>query len=178
MPNAPLIHTGDPAYASPVIRAPSPASSVGTAYGPDETTQSDSELSPEAFEQKWSSKLKLDGPRIAEELMSFSALIQPLPQNQMEEKMFFDVILRGLRARIQHVEEEETLQQMLRRGSRIGLEQPPSDDNIDNLMRGMVTMSTTEPRQISDGPWKGLSRNASNESFNYEDTVVKGKQKL
>lgn len=86
MPNAPLIHTGDPAYASPVIRAPSPASSVGTAYGPDESSQSDSELSPEAFEQKWSSKLKLGGPRIEEELMSFSALIQPLPQNQMEEK--------------------------------------------------------------------------------------------
>lgn len=86
MPNAPLIHTGDPAYASPVIRAPSPASSVGTAYGPDESTHSDSELGPEAFEQKWSSKLKLDGPRIEEELMSFSALIHPLPQNQMEEK--------------------------------------------------------------------------------------------
>lgn len=89
MPNAPLIHTGDPAYASPVIRAPSPASSVGTAYGADESTQSDSELSPEAFEQKWSSKLKLDGPRIEEELMSFSALIQPLPQNQMEEKSWW-----------------------------------------------------------------------------------------
>lgn len=86
MPNAPLIHTGDPAYASPIIRAPSPASSVGTAYGPDETTQSDSELSPDAFERKWSSKLKLDAPRIEEELMSFSALIQPLPQNQVEEQ--------------------------------------------------------------------------------------------
>lgn len=86
MQNAPVIHTGDPAYASPVIRAPSPASSVGTAYGPDESNQSDQELSPEAFQQKWSSKLKLDGPRIEEELTSFSALIQPLPQNQIEEK--------------------------------------------------------------------------------------------
>ncbi|KAN0087483.1 hypothetical protein V8E55_006104 [Tylopilus felleus] len=178
MPNAPLIHTGDPAYASPVIRAPSPASSVGTAYGPDESSQSDSELSPEAFEQKWSSKLKLGGPRIEEELMSFSALIQPLPQNQMEEKMFFDVILRGLRARMQHLEEEEILQQMLRRGSQIGLEQSPSDDNIDNLMRSMVALSTAETHQISDGPWKGESRNLSNDSFNYEDTVVKGKQKM
>ena len=86
MPNAPLIHTGDPAYASPVIRVPSPASSVGTAYGPDETTESDSELSPDAFEQKWSSKLKLDSPRIEEELVSFSALIQPHPEDQMEEQ--------------------------------------------------------------------------------------------
>lgn len=91
MPNASLIHTGDPAYASPVIRAPSPASSVGTAYGPDETTQSDSELSLDAFQQKWSSKLKLDGPGIEEELMSFSALIQPLPQNQMEEQSWWAI---------------------------------------------------------------------------------------
>lgn len=89
MPTAPLIHTGDPAYASPVIRAPSPASSVGTAYGPDESTQSDSELSPEAFQKKWSAKLKLDSPRIEEELMSFSALIQPPPQNQMEEQSWW-----------------------------------------------------------------------------------------
>lgn len=79
---------------------------------------------------------------------------------------------------MQHLEEEEILQQMLRRGSRIGLEQPPSDDNIDNLMRSMVAMSTADTHQISDGPWKGESRNASNDSFNYEDTVVKGKQKM
>lgn len=89
MPNAPVIHTGDTAYASPVIRAPSPASSVGTAYGPDESNQSDQELSPEAFEQKWSSKLRLDSPRIEEELMSFSALIQPLPNNQAEEQSWW-----------------------------------------------------------------------------------------
>lgn len=92
--------------------------------------------------------------------------------------MFFDVILRGLRARIQHLEEEEIIQQMLRRGSRIGLEPPPSDDNIDNLMRSMVAMSTADTRQLSDGPWKGRSDNVSNDSFNYEDTVVKGKQKM
>lgn len=79
---------------------------------------------------------------------------------------------------MQHPEEEEILQQMLRRGSQIGLEQSPSDDNIDNLMRSMVALSTAETHQISDGPWKGESRNLSNDSFNYEDTVVKGKQKM
>jgi len=79
---------------------------------------------------------------------------------------------------MQHLEEEDILQQMLRRGSQIGLEQPPSDDNIDNLMRSMVAMSTADTRQISDGPWNGESRDASNDSFDYEDTVVKGKQKM
>ncbi|KIJ17652.1 hypothetical protein PAXINDRAFT_154258 [Paxillus involutus ATCC 200175] len=178
MPNAQLIHTGDPPYASPVIRAPSPASSVGTAYGPDETCQSDSELSQEAFEQKWSAKLKLDSPKIEEELRSFSALIQPLPQNPTEEKMFFDMILHGLRTRIQHLEEEEILQQMLRRGSQVGLEQTPSNDNIDDLMRTMTAMSTGNGQQVSDGPWDRPKHDVSNDSFNYEDTVVRGKPKI
>ncbi|KIJ64416.1 hypothetical protein HYDPIDRAFT_132255 [Hydnomerulius pinastri MD-312] len=179
MPNPQMIHTGDPAYASPVIRAPSPASSVGTAYGPDETAQSDSELSQEAFEQKWSAKLKLDGPKIEEELKSFSALIQPLPQNPAEEKMFFEVILRGLRSRIQHLEEEEVFQQTLRRGSQVGVGLNPSDGNIDSLMRTMMGTSLSSNQQVSDGPWNRSSkREVSNDSFNYEDTVVKGKQKM
>ncbi|KAF9220923.1 hypothetical protein BS17DRAFT_758725 [Gyrodon lividus] len=176
MPNTQLIHAGDPPYASPVIRALSPASSVGTAYGPDETSQSDSELSQDAFDQKCSAKLKLDSPKIEEELRSFSTLIQPQPQNPTEEKMFFDMILRGLRTRVQHLEEEEILQQVLRRGSQVGLEQPPSDDNIDNLMRTMTAMSTGNVRQVSDGPWNRTKRDVSNDSFNYEHTVVREKQ--
>ncbi|KAG9315872.1 hypothetical protein JVU11DRAFT_3521 [Chiua virens] len=178
MPNAPPIHTGDPAYASPVIRAPSPASSVGTAYGPDETAQSDSELSPEAFRQKWLSKLKLDAPRIEEELMSFSPLIQPLPQNEIDEKNCFNLVLQSLKTRLQNLEEEDILQQKLMRGSRIGLEHPPLDNNIDNLMCSMVTMSTADTHHISDGPWKGKTRSVSRDSLNYEDTAVKGKQKV
>ena len=92
--------------------------------------------------------------------------------------VFSDVILQGLRARIQHIEEEENLQQMLRQGSRIGLEQPPSDDNIDNLMRSLVSMSTAGTHQILDGPWKAEPHDTSNDSFSYEDTIVKGKRKV
>lgn len=100
-----------------------------------------------------------------------------IPHMRLCLEVFFDVILRGLRARTHHIEEEENLQQLLRQGSQIGLEQPPSNDNIDNLMRSMVAMSTADTHQISDGPWNGKSPNDSNDSFNYEDTVVKGKQK-
>lgn len=92
--------------------------------------------------------------------------------------VFFDVIMGGLKTRLQHLEEEEILQQMLKRGSQIGLEPPPSDDNIDSLMRSMVAISTADSQRISDGPWKGELHNLSNDSFNYEDTVVKGKEKL
>ena len=57
----------NPEYAPPVLRAPSPTSSVGTAYGPDQTSFSDTEqqLSQPAFENKWLAKLDLDKPRKA-----------------------------------------------------------------------------------------------------------------
>jgi hypothetical protein len=54
-------HVHSPTYASPVLRAPSPASSLGTSYAPDATSFSDTEteLSRSAFERKWEDKLRL-----------------------------------------------------------------------------------------------------------------------
>src|SRR5882762_2811126 len=54
-------HIHSPSYAPPVLRAPSPASSIGTSYAPDATSLSDTEaeLSQAAFEQKWGGKLRL-----------------------------------------------------------------------------------------------------------------------
>jgi hypothetical protein len=54
-------HVHSPTYAPPVLRAPSPASSLGTTYAPDATSFSDSEteLFQAAFEKKWEDKLRL-----------------------------------------------------------------------------------------------------------------------
>jgi len=54
-------HIHSPTYAPPVLRAPSPASSLGTSYAPDATSLSDSEavLSHAAFEKKWEDRLRL-----------------------------------------------------------------------------------------------------------------------
>jgi hypothetical protein len=54
-------HVHSPTYAPPVLRAPSPASSLGTTYAPDATSFSDTEaeLSQAAFEKKWEDKLRL-----------------------------------------------------------------------------------------------------------------------
>lgn len=91
MPNSQLIHGGDPAYAPPVIRPPSPASSVGTAYQADQTSQSDTELSKEEFEQKWLGKLNLDGLAIEED-KSRPVLIESHPQegSPEEKRMYID----------------------------------------------------------------------------------------
>ena len=55
-------HTG---YADPVLRPPSPASSIGTSYGADQTSWSDSEfqLSQPAFERKCDEVIGLHLPR-------------------------------------------------------------------------------------------------------------------
>ena len=52
-------HTVDPVYASPVLRAPSPADSINTEYGPDETTPGDKALSDEAFARNVEEHLEL-----------------------------------------------------------------------------------------------------------------------
>lgn len=58
MPHA---HLHSPTYAPPVIRAPSPASSLGTVYPPDATSPSDDEadISQAAFENKYHERLRL-----------------------------------------------------------------------------------------------------------------------
>jgi hypothetical protein len=61
-------HTHHSEYADPVMRVPSPASSVGTSYGADQTAHSDSEaqLSPAAFARKCSERIGLHLPRTEE----------------------------------------------------------------------------------------------------------------
>lgn len=64
-------------YAPPVIRAASPASSVGTAYGVDQTAFSDSEgyLDQTAFERKWEERLGLGEPRAEEAIANRPPLL-------------------------------------------------------------------------------------------------------
>ncbi|KAI6027436.1 hypothetical protein PISMIDRAFT_674870 [Pisolithus microcarpus 441] len=154
MPNhAQLIHASDPAYAPPVIRPPSPASSVGTVYEPDQTSQSDAELSKEEFEQKWLAKLHLDDLKIEEEDNLRPVLIDPRPPpDSPEEKLLVQNILVGLRSRVRQLEEDAVFQQLTMRGSKVGLEKAPSTSNIDALMRNMMPTKINGPR-ISDGPW-------------------------
>ena len=79
------IFAGDAVYAPPVLRAPSPSSSIGTDYGPDETSIIDSELSPEEFKRKVERELKTDLPREAEDEANKDPLI-PKPADSMAEK--------------------------------------------------------------------------------------------
>jgi hypothetical protein len=75
-------------YAPPVLRAPSPTTSVGTAYPEDQTSFSDCEhqLSQAAFEKKWEECLGLGKPRRGEDFANISPLIPRPPTGSLEEK--------------------------------------------------------------------------------------------
>ncbi|KXN86491.1 hypothetical protein AN958_10005 [Leucoagaricus sp. SymC.cos] len=152
-----------PEYAPPVLRAPSPASSVGTTYGPDQTSFSDTEeqLSQLAFEKKWLTKLDLDKPRREEEEDNESPLI-PRPETREEENAMVDKILKNLRAKIRQLEEDEMFEQTLLRGSQVGLEARPSTNDIDTLMKSMMSLTEgpagkvigrAADETLTDGPW-------------------------
>jgi hypothetical protein len=85
-------------------------------------------------------------------------------------------ILKNLRAQIQELEEDEIFEQTLLRGSQIGQETRPSTNDIDVLMKSMMTTGMTliegsgaqifgraarEP--LTDGPWTSASRRGMHE---------------
>ena len=74
-------------YASPVLRAPSPASSIGTTYGEDQTSFSDSEeqLSQGIFEKKWEERLLLGFVRVEEESANKNPLLVRALEGSPEE---------------------------------------------------------------------------------------------
>lgn len=75
-------------YAPPVLRAPSPASSIGTTYGQDQTELSDSEeqLSHIDFEKKVQERLQLGVARQEEELANRDPLLIRAQKGSPEEK--------------------------------------------------------------------------------------------
>lgn len=144
-------------YAPPVIRAPSPASSVGTVYGPDQTSLSDSEeqLDQPSFERKIDDRLSLGNMRHSEEMMNMGPLLYRHPPGSMEENrqlLFlsrsmttltctldqFQQVMHSLYHGVRLLEENELFNQAILRGSQVGLQQQPSTTDIDSLMRSMM----------------------------------------
>lgn len=85
MPQFHQILTGGPQYAPPVLRAPSPTCSIGTAYGDDATSLSDKDLDQDEFERKCEDRLRLNMPR-PEEIEANIDPKLPRPKTATEEK--------------------------------------------------------------------------------------------
>ncbi|KDR72675.1 hypothetical protein GALMADRAFT_228948 [Galerina marginata CBS 339.88] len=161
-------HTYHTEYAQPALRPPSPASSVGTAYGADQTSfiDSESQLSQVAFE-KLEEKMKLNAP-CGKELSADREPLMMVPAvpgqiqgavdvkmvrvterklNPIEEKVLFERVMTTLHAEVANLHENEVFEQILRRGSKAALETQPSTNNIDALMRSMMGQGLIEDLQ-------------------------------
>jgi len=148
----------NPEYADPVIREPSPASSVGSVYGPDQTASSDSEsvLDQLAFERKWEERLDLWRATREEELADADPLL-PRPATAMEERVMAERIVRNLRMKVEELEENELFEQTMLRGSQAGLEEQTIPKDIDAIMLSMMGASSSADASanitVPNGPW-------------------------
>ena len=80
MPNQPyIVHPADLQYVPTIMRAPSPSSTIGTEYGPDETTSVDSELPERDFVRKCEEMIGISRPRPEEDEANRDPLILPRP---------------------------------------------------------------------------------------------------
>ncbi|KAJ7079739.1 hypothetical protein B0H15DRAFT_787747 [Mycena belliarum] len=169
-----MSHPNNPEYADPVIRAPSPASSVGSVHAPDQTASSDSEsvLSQPAFERKWADRLDLRRATREEELADAEPLILR-PSTAMEERVLSDRIVRNLRHKVEELEENELFEQTMLRGSQAGMEEQTVPSDIDALMRGMMGTPGPADATITNGPW---TQNALRESGGTSSVITAPKR--
>ncbi|KAF9483588.1 hypothetical protein BDN70DRAFT_911179 [Pholiota conissans] len=163
MPGNPT-HFHHSEYADPIMRVPSPTSSVGTTYPPDATSYSDSEfqLSDAAFAKKCEDAVALNFPRQEEIQADRDPLLSLL-------------VMVSLREEVAQLRENELFEQILLRGSKAALDVQPTTNDIDLLMKSMMGpglkltsgphMGKSEPPpdpsnpaatsapSIADGPW-------------------------
>jgi hypothetical protein len=162
------IHPGDPSYAPPLIRPPSPASSIGTVYGPDEDSYSDTELTDEAFIRKHDALLRLDEPSDSE-LRAMRSVLLPKPKTAEEEMsmstspifglnaekcltpipiVIHKHVLANLRKEVRRLEEDELFEQMLHRQDRNVIPEPQSaaaSGDIDAIMQSIMPPPQSAP---------------------------------
>lgn len=210
-------HVHSPTYAPPVLRAPSPASSLGTTYAPDATSFSDSEteLFQAAFEKKWEDKLRLgrefarewngdlgeegegdedwngmravrdreregwgrepllfnngesqrtpaeDKCNVLPSFLTFLPFTNTSPNTDIHER-----ILSSLRYQIHLLEQNEIFEQtLLTRGgpseAALSLDHQPSTNDIDSLMRSMMSLGPSGPSIMPGASATRSNRNAS-----------------
>ncbi|KIM81027.1 hypothetical protein PILCRDRAFT_821864 [Piloderma croceum F 1598] len=207
-------HVHSPAYAPPVLRAPSPASSLGTTYAPDATSFSDTEaeLSQATFEKKWEDKLRLgrefarewngdlgegegegdedgyegwNGMRAVRDREREGWGREPLfnigesQRTPAEDKYIHERIVSSLRYQIHLLEQNEIFEQtLLTRGgpseAALSLDHQPSTNDIDSLMRSMMTLGPSGPSNTPSASATPNSRSNRNGSVGTANTTSAG----
>ncbi|KAI0648156.1 hypothetical protein C8Q79DRAFT_953965 [Trametes meyenii] len=146
MPQQYTVHPIDLPYEPTIMRAPSPSSTIGTDYGPDETDFADSELSERDFVRKCEEAIGLNRPRPEEEEANRDPLVYPrslrYKLTQLEERQMFEHVMANLRRAVKQLEEEELFEQTAVRSASVALDDPtPSSDDLDDIMRSLMDLS-------------------------------------
>ncbi|TCD70169.1 hypothetical protein EIP91_004639 [Steccherinum ochraceum] len=149
------IFAGDAVYAPPVLRAPSPSSSIGTDYGPDETSIADLEMSPEDFKLMVEAELALNQPR-PEETLACAEPLLPKPAGPLAERTLFLQVMQNLRAQVKKLQEDEIFERTLYHGFNAPEEQQPTSNDIDAIMRSMMGEPATSSRVATEPPGSPL----------------------
>jgi hypothetical protein len=161
------VHRGDVPYQAPFTRSTSPNDSLTTAYGADETSLSDAELSEDAFSNKVLAGLRIHEKREEEERAEARPLIMPrarrgatttvsaqteekggtIPSDSTSDKLkrlyvaMFDQVMRSLRWHIEELEEEDTVESVLQRRIKGVVETQPSASEMDVIMESLMEPS-------------------------------------
>ncbi|KAI0661992.1 hypothetical protein C8Q70DRAFT_909599 [Cubamyces menziesii] len=152
-----IVHPTDLPYVPTIMRAPSPSSTIGTDYGQDDTDFADAELSDRDFARKCEEMIGLSRPRPEEEEANRDPLVQPRPLRHkftpLEEKQMHEHIMINLRAAVKKLEEEELFEQTAVKDAAVALDDPaPSSEDIDEIMRGLMQVSTASSHDPRTAP--------------------------
>ncbi|KAJ8516457.1 hypothetical protein ONZ45_g6242 [Pleurotus djamor] len=139
-------------YAPPVLRAPSPPSSVGSERPPAFDSDPDIRLSSEDFERGIVDTLGLYKQR-REEIEAEKDPLIPYPNSEQDRKRRYEEAMRFLRRKVAEVIDDELVDRTLLRGSQVGFEPQPSSNDIDTIMRSLMNSNISPDTPVTDGPW-------------------------
>jgi len=147
----PNIHITDAQYAEPLLRAPSPSSSIGTDYGPDETSITDAQMSPEEFDRMCQERLKLSEPRDEESRAKMTPLL-PKTKTPQEERVLHIKVMHNLRDQVAKLQDDELFERSMLKGTVITDQQLPSSNDIDAIMRSIMGPPSSSRSTTIDAP--------------------------
>ncbi|KAI0789821.1 hypothetical protein C8Q75DRAFT_733602 [Abortiporus biennis] len=131
------IHTGDLPYAPPLLRAPSPSSSIGTDYGPDETSLDDSRMASDAFTRMCDAQIALTAPSEEEIKANESPLIKR-PTLETERNLLFIRVMNNLRDKVEELQNDEIFEHSMQRVPQATDYQQPTSNDIDSILQSMM----------------------------------------
>lgn len=158
MPSQVEMQTIDPAYASALVPAPSPTSSIGSRLPDDETDPDDARLTQEEFDAKCWKALKIDDPTTEET----SAMRRPVYHacHRMDPEQagrsvdpitwstsdftlivtakFVPIFMQNLRTEMKKLQDNELFEQAILKGSQVGRDNLTPTGDIDAIMQSML----------------------------------------